>query len=321
MTDRRTFLAGSAVAALMTLGAAVPAVAEWQPNRPITLIVPFGAGGGTDTIARNFASSATEILGVPVNVVNRPGAGGNTGAAEVARARPDGTTIMITSSGSWVLGAMLRELEINAFDSFRTIAQIGNLTTSVMVSADSPYQTLDDLIDAMRADPGGLSWGSTGRGSFHHVAVQTFLNELGLDAVDVPFAGGGANRAAVIGGQVDFGAIGIQQRAGFEEQLRALALVSDERDPFSDDVATFEELGYDIPIVASPIAIFGPLDLPDEIADVLEATAHAVTQDPAFVERMASGTNPVVWRTGADTLRLLEEVRDTAAPIIESLQE
>jgi len=190
-----------------------------------------------------------------------------------------------------------------------------------MVSADSPHQTLDDLVEAIRANPGALSWGSTGRGSFHHVAVQTFLNELGLEAVDVPFASGGANRAAVMGGQVDFGAIGIQQRAGFEEQLRALALVSDERDPFSDDVATFGELGYEIPIVDSPIALFGPLGLPDEIVDVFEATAHAVTQDPVFVERMASGTNPVVWRTGADTLRGLETIRDAAAPIIESLQE
>ena len=321
MTNRRSFLAGSAAAAGLVLAGSMPAFAQWRPTRPITLVVPFGAGGGTDIIARAFASSAANILGVPVNVVNRPGAAGTTGAAEVARARPDGTTIMITSSGSYVLSGLMRGLDVNAFDSFRTVGQIGNLTTSLMVSADGPYQTIDDLVDALRANPGGLSWAHTGRGSFHHVAGQAFLDSLGLDAVDVPFSSGGTTRTAVIGGQVDFGMIGIQQRSGFEEQIRALALVSDERDPFADDVPTFPELGFDTPLVSSPIALFLPLGTPDEIVSALEETARAVTQDPAFEEVMTNGTNPVVWRTGAQTRSALEALRDVAAPIVEGLTE
>lgn len=96
-----------------------------------------------------------------------------------------------------------------------------------MAAPDGPYQTVEDIIEAARANPGGLTWAHTGRGSFHHVAGQAFLDALELDAVDVPFASGGATRTAVMGGQVDFGFIGVQQRAGFEDEINALALVSD----------------------------------------------------------------------------------------------
>lgn len=321
MTNRRTFIAGSAAAAALLLSASMPALAQWQPNRPINLVVPYGAGGGTDIIGRAFAGPASDVLGVPVTVQNRPGAAGTVGAAEAARANPDGTTILMVSAASYALATMMRDLDINALDSFRTVGQIGTLTTSLMVSPDSPFQSVDDLVAAARANPGTLTWGHTGRGSFHHVAGQAFLNALGLDAIDVPFESGGASRTAVMGGQVDFGFIGVQQRVGFEDQIRALALVSDERDLFQGDIPTFPELGFDVPLISSPMALLVPADTPDEIVTALEAAVQATTQDPGFVEAMNASQNPVIWRSAADLRAALEELHEVGGPIVEGLTE
>uniref|UniRef100_UPI003F6B2732 Bug family tripartite tricarboxylate transporter substrate binding protein n=1 Tax=Nereida ignava TaxID=282199 RepID=UPI003F6B2732 len=222
--------------------AAGPALAEWAPRRPINAILPYSAGGGTDALARAAAASAEGILPVPLVIVNKPGSSGITGATEAAAARPDGNTVMVTSSGSFLLTSMLRDTDVNPFDSFEIIAQIGNLTPAVIVPANSPFQSVQDLVDAANADPSLLRWAHNGRGGFHHVAGQSFLNRNGLKAQDVPFKGGGPTRAAVIGEQVDFAFVGIQQAAGFENELDVLALAAPERDAIRDDVPTLAEL-------------------------------------------------------------------------------
>ena len=317
--NRRSFLhLGLAVPALAASGTA--AFAEWDPRRPINVIVPFGAGGGTDSFGRAMAESADAALPVPMVIVNRTGSSGMTGATEAAGARPDGTNFMMTSGGSFTLTHLFRDTEVNPFDSFITVAQIGRLTTSLMVSTDSPYETLDDLVAAMRENPGAMRWAHTGRGSFHHIAGQGFLNAAELEAQDVPFSGGGNTRAAVIGGQVDFGMIGIQQAAGFADELRPLALVSDERDAFATDVPTFQELGYDAPLISSPIIVFAPLKTPQEVIDGMEEAIKTITEQPTFAESMAERGNAPVFLPGAEARAVLEALRDDATPIIDGLE-
>lgn len=313
---RRDFLAGTAVTAA-TFTVASRAFAQWTPRGPITAVVPYGAGGGTDTIARALVASIGEALPVPVVIVNRAGSSGMVGAISVANARADGNTIMITSAGSFVLNSVMRDLEVDPIDDFVPIGQIGDLTTSLMVPANSPFQSVQDLVAALEANPGSLRWSHTGRGSFHHVAGEGFLRSLGLSAVDVPFDGGGATRAAVIGGQVDFGMIGIQQVAGFEAELRPLALVSQTRDPSAPDVPTFPELGFDVPIITSPIVVFAPVETPADALATLEEAVATAAASPAFAEQMANGNNTPAYLSREDTLAKLIQLRGDARAILD----
>lgn len=318
--DRRSFIHLSLAAPALAL-TSTAAFAEWNPRRPVNVIVPYSAGGGTDSFGRALAESADAALPVPMVIVNRPGSSGIAGATEAAGARPDGSTFMMTSAGSFTLTYLLRETEVNPFDSFIPVAQIGRLTTSLMVPTDSPYETLDDLVAAMQEAPGSLRWAHTGRGGFHHVAGQGFLNAAELEAQDVPFSGGGNTRAAVIGGQVDFGMIGIQQAAGFANELRTLALVSDERDAFATDVPTFAEQGYEVPLIASPIVVFAPLGTPDDVVIGMQDAIQAITQEQGFIDSMAERGNAPAFRPGTEVATILAALRDDATPIVAGISE
>ena len=317
--NRRDFLQLGSAAALVALGGAGVARAEWTPRRPINVVLPYSAGGGTDSFARAVASVSDAALPVPLVIVNKPGSSGITGATEAARARPDGTTFMLTSAGSFLLTSMLRDTEVDPIDSFRTVAQIGELTTSLMVAADSPYRTVDDLVADAKARPGELRWAHTGRGGFHHVAGQGFLDANGLEAGDVPFKGGSATRAAVIGGQVDFGFIGVQQAAGFENEIRVLALNAAERDGVMKDVPTFAEQGHEFADVSSPIVMFAPAGTDDEAVAGMEAALETIAAMPEFERIMAERGNVPAFLPGDEARERLLRMREVSRPIIDAL--
>ncbi|GFE64097.1 Bug family tripartite tricarboxylate transporter substrate binding protein [Litoreibacter roseus] len=319
MKRRELIKTGMAATALGLAG--VPAFAEWNPRRPIVTILPYAAGGGTDALGRAAAASAEGILPVPLIIVNKPGSSGITGATEAAAARPDGNTMMLTSSGSFLLTSMLRETDVNPFDSFEIVAQIGNLTPAVIVPAGSPFQTLQDLVDAAKANPGGLRWAHNGRGGFHQVAGQSFLNRNDLQAQDVPFKGGGPTRAAVIGEQVDFAFVGIQQAAGFENELRVLALAAPERDPIRDDVPTIPELGFDYVAVSSPIVLFAPKGTDPEIVSGMETALKEITETQQFSDLMRERGNVPAFLTGEETEARLRAMQEETQPVIDALKE
>ncbi|GAB5512092.1 MAG: tripartite tricarboxylate transporter substrate binding protein [Hyphomicrobiales bacterium] len=314
--DRRTFLI--ATSALATMG--LPAHAAWTPRRPINVILPYSAGGGTDAFARAVAAAADEVLSVPLIVNNMAGAGGITGAISAAGSRPDGETIMITSAGSFLLTSMLRETEVNPLDNFEIIAQIGDLDPAILVPANSPYQTLADLVEANRANPGNLRWAHNGRGGAHHVAGQSFLNANGLEATDVPFQGGGPTRAAVIGGQVDFATVGIQQAAGFENELRVLALLAPQRDAIASDIPTAVEQGFDYVEVSSPIIAFAPLGTDLALVADMEAAFATITQTTTFAELMLAQGNVPEFLPGAEARSRLEQLKAGTENLITSLR-
>lgn len=318
--ERRTFLKSTALASLGLTLSGTAAFAEWEPRRPVNMILPYKAGGGTDSFARAIAAAGDGRFPVPFVVVNKPGSSGITGATEASRARPDGSTVLVTSAGSFLLTSMLRDTDVNPLDSFRIVAQIGKLTTSLVVPANSPYQSLDDLVADINARPGELRWAHTGNGGFHNVAGQGFLDSNELNAVGVPFKGGSATRAAVIGNQVDFGFMGIQQTAGFENELRALALNSNERDKFQTEVPTFAELGIDAVDVSSPIIMFAPQDTPDEIVAGLETAVKDIAGTPEFAEMMAERGNAPVFLPGAEAEAALRAMKENAGPIISALK-
>ncbi|MBO9446978.1 tripartite tricarboxylate transporter substrate binding protein [Ruegeria sp. R14_0] len=318
--ERRTFLKTSALASVGLALSGTAAFAEWKPRRPVSIILPYKAGGGTDSYARAVASASDGLFPVPFVVVNKPGSSGITGAVEASRSRPDGTAVLLTSAGSFLLTSLLRETDVTPLDSFRIVAQIGKLTTSLMVPMNSPYQTLDDLVADIKARPGEVRWAHTGNGGFHHVAGQGFLDSNDLEAVGVPFKGGSATRAALIGEQVDFGMIGIQQAAGFENELRPLALNSDQRDAFMTEVPTFAEAGYDAVDVSSPIIMFAPKDTPDDVVAGLEAAMKEITESEAFINAMAERGNAPVFLPGPEAEANLRAMKDNVSSIIGALK-
>ena len=315
-------MAGAAVVVAVAMMAIAPAtaLAEWNPRRPINMIVPYKAGGGTDSFGRAVSASTKGILKVPVVIVNKPGSSGITGAKAAFNARPDGSTMLMTSAGSFLLTSMLRGTDVNPLDSFQIVAQIGNLTTSLMVPHNSPFKTVKDLVAAAKANPGKLRWAHTGRGGFHHVAGQGFLNQNALKAVDVPYKGGSATRAAVMGGQVDFGMIGVQQAAGFEGKLRVLALNAPQRDKVMKDVPTFKEQGFDFIDVSSPIIVFAPKGVDGEVVDGLAAALKDIAATPKFAEMMLKRGNAPAYLDAEAAEARLRAMKQQAVPIIEALK-
>jgi tripartite-type tricarboxylate transporter receptor subunit TctC len=298
------------------------AFAEWAPRRPVNVVLPYSAGGGTDAFARAVAAAVEQekLLAVPLVVNNKPGAGGITGATEAAGARADGSTIMITSAGSFLLTSMMKDTPVSPLDDFEIIAQIGDLDPAILVPENSPYKTLQDLADAMKASPGTLRWAHNGVGGAHNVAGQSFLDANGLLATGVPFKGGGPTRAAVIGEQVDFAVVGIQQAAGFEDQLNVLGLLAPERDGIASDVPTVPEQGFEFVEISSPIVAFAPKGTDPDIVKDMEAMFEKVAASDTFKEGMKTRGNVPEFLGGADARQRLEALRDGAASTIEGLK-
>lgn len=315
--NRRMFLLAAATA-VMTMTAATSYAADW-PKRPINLVVPYKAGGGTDAYARAISAAAKGVLKVPVVVVNKPGSGGLNGANSVVGARPDGYTMMMTSGGSFLLSTMMRDTKIDALESFDFVAQVGQLKTSLMVPANSPFNSVQDVIDAAKSKPGSLRWAHSGRGGFHFVGGLGFLAGNDIDAQDVPFKGGGPTRAALIGEQADFGFLGVQQHKGFEDKIRALGVNSQERDAIMSDVPAFGELKVPFAAVSSPVVVFAPKGTPAEIVSAMETALETIAAKPEFAEILEKrGTGPV-FQKGMAAKALLTEMKADAEPLIAKL--
>jgi len=318
MKRRKLCLTGLAVAALAAFGG--PAAAEWKPKRPVTLIVPFAAGGGADAFARAVADGLKDILGQPVVITNKPGSGGIIGATEASHARPDGLTLMVTTGGSFVMGWLFRDTPVNPFDHFETVAQIGVLNSAIAVPASSPFQTAQNLVAHATENPGALRWGHTGRGTAHHVAAQSFLDANGIEAVDLPFKGGANVRAAVIGEQVDFASFGVQQARGFEKEMRVLGVISDKRDALQTDIPTMEEQGLAYVQVNTPVTMHAPKGTDPEVIATLEAALEQITASPEFAATMADRGNSPDFLPGTQAEAALERIRVNAQPVIDAVK-
>jgi tripartite-type tricarboxylate transporter receptor subunit TctC len=309
---------------LVALGLMAPAAwssaqAEY-PNRQITMVVPLAPGGGSDTQARILAKFLTERFNQPVVVVNKPGANGYIGAQMVAEARPDGYTLMLQSAGSFMLAGMMRNQILDPLKDLKPVAQIGELNTSVMVRAESPHKTVGDLVAYAKSKPGSVRWSHNGRGSFHHIAGVGFSRDAGLKTRDVPFDGGGPSRAALVGGQVDYALLGIQQLSGFESQLRVLGIVGDERDELFPDVPTLKEQGIDAPTVSSPTVLYAPKTTPDAtVSQIARAVEDIVRSEPYRKELAKIGLSSS-YRGPEATAAYLTKLHESWMPLVKEVK-
>lgn len=311
-------LTSIAAGALLALGATAAQAAEY-PEKPVTIVVPYGVGGGIDTIARAVADAADDDMDVPIVVANKKGSGGLNGAQAVKRAKPDGYTVMITSGGALVLSSMTRGGDVDPFNDFEVIGQVGLLRSALMVPASSPFKTVGDLVEGLKAAPGKLRWAHAGRGGSHHIAGMGFLAKNGLEAQDVPFKGGAAARTAILGKQVDFGIMGIQLADGYDD-IRTIGVNTSERDSIHPDVPTFQEAGFKFADVSSPVVMMAPKGTPPEVVTYLQDALQKVTDNASFGESMAKRGLAPVFADGAGAAAALKTLHSDATPLVESLK-
>lgn len=286
---RRDWLAlGLAATALVALGR--PAAAAW-PERPITMVVPWAAGGGTDATARIIAKLMEPELGVPVNVVNRTGGAGVVGHSAIATAPPDGYTIGVIT---FEIGAMhWQGLTDLSWKDYTPIALVNEDPAGVIVRADLPYKTAKELLDAVKAAPKGKFKASgTAQGGSWHIALGGMLAAAGLPADQVqwvPSTGAATALQDLVAGGVDFVTCSVPEAKALMDagKVRALAIMGKERNPAFPDVPTLKEAtGIDFQLGAWR-GLAGPKGLPKEVTDRLVPLAKKVYDSKEFQDFMA----------------------------------
>ena len=287
------------------------------PTRPITFIVPYPPGGGTDVIARIVQEPLSKELGQPVIIENRGGAGGSIGTAVVAKATPDGNTLLFTLSSHSINPALYHNLPFDTEHDFRPVSVVASLPQLFAVNPGTPYKSFKELIEYARSNPGKIDYASVGIGSPSHMAGELLKMKLGLYMVHIPYRGGGPAVAATMAGDVPLLLVSIpaamaQVRAG---RLRPLAVSTKKRTPILPDVPTVAEAtGSKDFEVDSWYAVFAPAKTPDEVvarmnkeiavvvarpdvkAKLLEQGADGVSSSPEVLGRMVK-REIAEWRT------------------------
>ncbi|MBI0534298.1 tripartite tricarboxylate transporter substrate binding protein [Roseomonas sp. KE2513] len=281
---RRHFaaLAASSAAAL----AAGPARAAW-PERPVTMIVAFPPGGGTDVAARTLARFLERELGQSVVVLNRAGAGGEIGWAEMARAQPDGYTIGFINTPNIVSIPIERQARYRLED-FAPVANVVDDPGAFLVPPDSRFRTLPDLVAFAKANPDTVTYGTTGIGSDDHLAALAFERLAGVRMTHVPFAGAAPVRNAILGRQIMVASMNVGEGINDmrQDQLRALGQMATERWAEAPDTPTFREQGFDV-VQGSMRGLAAPAGVPAPVLERLAAATRAVMEDAEF-RRLAS---------------------------------
>lgn len=283
--QRRTFIAGAA-AALAAPGLALAQAG--YPERPITLIVPFGPGGIADLTARAVAQHMQATLGKAIVVDNRPGAGSIAGSTAVARAQPDGYTMGLLSNGNAVSATLFKKLPYDSVKDFEPVGMLGLFDLALFVDANSRFKTLKDLVAYAKANPGQLTIGTIAAGSTQNLSAELFKTVAGIDAVVIPYKGTPDVLTALRGKQVDVGfeILGPMLPQVQSGVLHALAVTSDKRFPLLADVPTVAETGIANYNVASWNALALPAKTPKAIVQKLNAAANAAVKSPEVIAQL-----------------------------------
>jgi tripartite-type tricarboxylate transporter receptor subunit TctC len=283
MLRRRPLLLLAAAPALPAGLARAQPAGSW-PERPVTMIIAFPAGGGTDVAARLLARVMERDLGQPVVVVNRPGAAGEIGFTELARARPDGHTIGFINTPTIQTIPIERPNARFRLDDFAPIANVVDDPGCVWVRPASPFRGVADLVEAARQRPGAISYGTSGVGSDDHLAMLHLERLTGARFLHVPFAGGAPVRLATVSGQIELGVANIGEGVPDARQglLRALGVMAPARWEGAPEVPTFREQGFDL-VDGSMRGLAAPAGVPRPILVRLAEAARKAMGDPEFL--------------------------------------
>jgi tripartite-type tricarboxylate transporter receptor subunit TctC len=299
---RHVVLGAAAALALPSLGRA-----QAFPARPVKYICPWPAGGSTDAVIRAIAQSVARVLGQNVIVENKPGAGGMLGANELVQAAPDGYTLSQLPHGVFRIPHMQK----TAFDTlkdFTWIACLTGYTFGLVVPSDGPIKTVAEFVAWAKANPGKLSYGSTGIGTSPHLAVEEFAAQAGIQLNHVPFKGNADNMQAILGGHV----MAASDATGWAPhvdsgRLRLIATYGSKRTKRWPAVPTFNELGYRT-VSDSPFGVCGPRGMEPAVVRTLHDAFRKTLEDPAVLAVFEKFDQPVIY---LDTEQYTRWARET----------
>jgi tripartite-type tricarboxylate transporter receptor subunit TctC len=291
--------ATSRLAAALALGAALASAVHAQsgyPSRPIRIVVPFGAGGPADIYARLVAQRISEPLGQQVIVEDRPGAGSVVGTDAVAKATPDGYTLLLISNTHPINETLYPKLPYNLLRDFTAITQINVMPNVLVVRPDAPFNSVKDLIAYAKANPGKLNYASSGSGTPYHLAAELFKAMTGISMVHIPHKASGEARASVLGGQTDlmFDSLPTTHQQVSAGKLKALAITSTRRSPLLPNVPTVAEAGVPGYEADLWLGLIAPAAAPPAIVSRLNGETVKVLRRPDVREIfIKDGTEPI----------------------------
>jgi len=290
--------------------AALGAQAQEWPQKPVTLVVPFPAGGSTDMVARAMAPKLGDKLGQTFLVDNKAGATGTIGATFVKRAPADGSTFLVTSLGPLVIAPhLIKGMQYDALKDFDPITVAVQAPNVLVVPASSPYKTMADVIAALKAKPGKMTFASSGNGSSDHLTAELFWQQTGTSGLHVPYKGGAPAITDLLGGQVDasfqnVNAVVPHIKGG---KLRALAVTGATRSPVLPDVPTAAEAGVKNLDVYSWQAVVAPKGLPPAVRAKAHDAMAAALNDPAVKQQFSAIGLEVVAKTPEQFVKFQQE--------------
>lgn len=306
MLHPQRWLAASALA----IALAGPAQAAW-PERPITLIIPASPGGTTDIAARLIADKLAARLGQQVIVENRAGAAGIIGAQALARAKPDGYTLLMGNIGPNAINyALYRTLPYQAAD-FAPVTRVISVPNVLVVNAASPVRNVADLLADARREPGKISFGSSGSGQSPHLSAELFKQRAGIQGTHVPYKGAGPAVAALLGQQFTFMIDNLPSSMPYIQsgKLRALAVTSDQRLAELPDVPTMAEAGVKDMVVTAWFGLVAPAGTPRPIIDTLYAATRDVVRSPDISARFRAMGGQAGGDTPAEFAAFIDQER------------
>ena len=276
------------VAVLVVLGAARPSQAQDWPSKPIRAFIPFGAGSATDIIPRAVFDQLSPVLGQPIIVENRGGAGGALGVGEVTRAEPDGYTILADSSALTVAPWIVPSLPYDTTKDLSAVVPLGKNANVLVVNPAKGWKTAQELVAAGKANPGSINYGSAGVGTATHVSAERFRASAGFEATHVPYKGGAEALTDLLGGRIDFYFCPISTALPLirDGRLTALAVSTPTRAPDLPDVPTTLEAGYPNSDYTVWYGVFMPAKTPRAIVQKFYAIAAGVLQSDAMKQKL-----------------------------------
>jgi tripartite-type tricarboxylate transporter receptor subunit TctC len=307
---------------LLTMAAISPTSAQdAYPSRPVAMVVPFPPGGVADIVARPVAESMGRVLNAPIVIENKPGAGGGIGMAYVAKAKPDGYTVLLALSSISILPEADRvsgRVPMFQLDQLIPIARLTADPTVLVVRADSPWKTLQDFVADARKRPGAISYGSSGNYGTMHVPMEMFASGAGLKLLHVPYTGAGPAILGLLGGNIDAVASGPSTVIQYVKsgRLRVLASWGDKRLASLPDVPTLIESGYDA-VFFQWSGLFAPAGTPEPVIARLREAARAAAVDPKFIAALATVETPIQYMDAPELQRFWEADAKKLANVVQ----
>lgn len=304
--------------AVLGLSAGIPAQASY-PEQPIRLITPYAAGGLSDILARTLAQDLSDELGQSVIVDNRTGAGGVIGVDYVARSKPDGYTIGLLSQGlASVNTTLYKNLPYNTLRDLKPLSIISTFPLVLVTTPDKPYKTFNDLIEAAKAQPGTLNYGSAGNAATSHLVMEMVKSRTGMDIMHIPYKGESQAFTELLGGRIDaiFATVGGALSLIESGKVRPIAVANNVRIPLLPDVPTLEESGVADFDVFGWYLVASPAGVPEEVSTRLSEALMKIGKSAKFQEAMRSRAMDAVGSTSEVATKQVKDEEERWAVII-----